>query len=220
VIKVLKKTSVFFIIYFFWGIAGNTADQKIQTFDLLGVDSKVMLQGRVKSAEKVKEVLAKRNLELSALAGRSRVIFYKESKKLLLELGSSETEGFWFTLSTLEEEIKRASEDKETQELKNKNILAEPLSVHYPSVQLGMSSENLIKLLGKPSYLGPDPNDEAKLGWNEAIWFLKRDKEKEKSCFGAIQKKPPFEAMQVIFIFDAQKKLKKIGFYNWISGEC
>lgn len=219
-IKILKKTSVFFIIYFFWGIAGNAADQKIPTFDLLGVDSKVMLQGRVKSDEKVKEVLAKRNLELSALTGRSRVIFYKESKKLLLELGNSETEGFWFTLSTLEREIKEASQDKETQAPQTKNILLEPLSENYPSVHFGMSSGDLIELLGKPNYFGADPNDEGNLGLTEAIWILKRDKEKEKSCFGAIQKKPPFEAMQVIFTFDVQKKLKKIGFYNWISGEC
>lgn len=221
----LHVGAAFFLCCFVLGATAQAAT-KIRTFDLFGFQAEWLTKSRIVAAKQVEESLRKRGISLENKAGRVALILDVEGSKSLVELGSSETEGFWFTLSDLPGDIKRAqAEAKGQPSLLSEKKLGkkefEPLSNAFPALQLGATSpEALIAFLGKADYTGADPNDESKEGLQQSIWILKRDYKKEKDCYDAVAKKPPFQAQQVIFTFDAQRKLRKIAFVNWISGEC
>lgn len=211
--------AVFCSLLIFQSLCAQASGSKINTFDLFGFQAGTMLKGRLVSAQKAQEELLKRKIQLKADAGRAVFILSVDGKKFLLELGNSETEGFWFKISDLEKEIDSVREG--AKEINVSKEAFRPLSVLYPSIQLGeTTSEELVSFLGKANYSGPDENDETKSGLKQYIWFLKRDYQKEKSCFESVSKKPPFEAIEIVFTFDKNNKLRKINFVNGISGEC
>jgi len=225
-----KISTVFFCSFIILlAVSSQAANSKIESFDLFGFKTATLLKGRLVTGQNARSLLLKRKISIEEMNGTRDVIISVEGKNnYLLELGTSETEGSWLTISDLSSELasvkERAKGDptllKEIS-LTSKDFL--PISVSYPEIVLGSTSAaQVLNILGKPDYIGflAEDHDKLKSKLKQYIWFLKRDLRKEKSCFGSVSTKPPFEAMEVVFTFDKNNKLRKINFINGISGEC
>jgi len=218
----LRRIALGFLIILLLELPSMAISSKLASFDLFGFQAGTMLKGRAVAAKVLQEEMAKRKIPLQAKSGYVYLILDVEGVKYSLALIDSETEGFSFTLSNLPsdlEYVKSQAKDIHVVKLLNKDFL--PLSNALPVLQFGAAKpEEAVSVLGKADYVGLDENDEAKAGFTHELWFLKRDLKKEKDCFNAVAKKPPFEAIEVVLTFDIDKKLRRISFVNGISGEC
>ena len=89
------KISAAFLVCCLLLAASAQAASKIRAFDLFGFEAEWLTKSRIVAAKHVEESLEKRGIQLENKAGRVGLILNVEGSKSLLELGSSETEGFW-----------------------------------------------------------------------------------------------------------------------------
>jgi len=224
-LRFTKFKIVICLIFSIVALNANALSSKVKNFDFWGFQAKFLLEGRLVSSSKAEAALATRGLKV-ANSGRGAVIVNVEGKKFFLELINSETEGFFFVFSDLPEDIKQIQEQaKGYPTLVSEKTLSKKewgiLSSSDPSLELGVTTPNdLVKVLGKPDHTGPDYTEENQQKRTRWVWVLKRDYEKEKSCYGKIEKNSSSAAMQIVFSFDTENKLRKISFINSISGEC